>query len=427
MAVLCACSIVSFIDRQIINLLVEDLRRDLGLSDSAIGLLQGLSFALFYAACAVPLGRIADSANRKALVAVGLSVWTGATALCGLAGNYLQLFCARVLVGAGEATLTPSAFSMLADMFRPSRLALPCGVYAGSSFIGSGIALVVGGAILAKLTQSGPVVLPLFGELKVWQAAFVIAATPGVLVLVVLLVTVSEPARRGLPAGRPVERPPLHELAAFYRANLPVFNAVFVGVSLLGAVQFSIGAWTPAYFMRVHGWTAAQVGAAYGLVLIVCGTGGTIAGGWLADRLEARHGQGHLRTALVSALATLPFAAAFPLAPDGRWVVLLLVPTVFFGSLSLGAGPALIAVFAPPRMRAVLVAIYLFAASLIGQALGPWLVGVSTDHLFGAPERVRDSLVLVPVTMLVVAALFLAAGIRSMRRLAPVLPSPART
>jgi MFS family permease len=237
---------------------------------------------------------------------------------------------------------------------------------------------------------------------------------------------VREPVRRGLVAGRNAERPPLAELLAFYRSNSHLFNAVFLGVALLGAVQFSIGAWTPAFFMRVHGWTAPQAGAAYGLVLLVCGTGGSIAGGWLADWLEARKGQGHLRTALISALGTLPFAAAFPLAPSGGWVVVLLVPTVFLGSLSLGAGPALIPAFAPPRMRGVLVAVYLFAGSLLGQALGPWLVGMSTDYLFGAPERVRDSLVLVTTVLLLSAALFIWSGLRATRPAAAGLASPAR-
>ena len=408
---------MSFIDRQIINLLVEDLRRDLALTDTAISLLQGLAFAMFYAACAVPLGRLADSSSRKALIATGLCAWTAATAACGLAGNFVQLFCARVLVGAGEATLTPCTFSMLADLFKPQRLALPCGVYTASSFVGSGIALLAGGALLSHLATTGGITLPGFGPLKVWQAAFLLAAAPGVLVWLLLVFTVSEPARRGLqPRDATAARPALGELLSFYQANTQTLNAVFFGVALLGAVQFSIGAWAPAYFMRVHGWTAGQVGAAYGPVLLVCGSGGAIAGGWLANHLESRYGQGHLRAALASAIATLPFAAAFPLASSGAAAAWLLVPTVFLGSLSLGAGPALIPVFAPPRMRGVMIAMYVFVASLIGQAGGPWLVAASTQYLFGAPERVRDSLVLVPSAMLLLSAVFIGLGIRSQRR-----------
>jgi len=415
-AVLCACVIVSFIDRQIINLLVEDLRRDLQLTDTSISLLQGLAFALFYATCAVPLGRFADTANRKWLIAIGLAVWTVATALCGTAAGFAQLFMWRILVGVGEATLTPCAFSMMADLFKPLRLALPAGLYAGSSFIGSGIALMAGGAILSHLAQDGPLVLPMLGEVRIWQAAFMLAAVPGVLVLLVLITTVNEPVRRGVPTGRLAVRPPLREVLAAYRAKAPAFNAVFLGVSLLGAVQFAIGAWGPAFLMRVHGWNAGQVGTAYGLVLVVCGTSGAIVGGWLAVRLEARGGQGHLRTALFSALATLPFAIAFPLAPSGMAAVALLAPTVFLGTLSLGAGPALIAVLTPPQMRGVMVAINVFAASLIGQAVGPWLVAVCTDQVFGAPAGVRYSLVLVPTVLLLLAATFLLRGIGWLRR-----------
>ncbi len=415
-AVLCACVIVSFIDRQIINLLVEDLRRDLQLTDTSISLLQGLAFALFYAACGLPLGRMADHRNRKWMIASGLAVWTLATALCGTAAGFAQLFLWRMLVGIGEATLTPCAFSMMADLFKPQRLALPAGLYTGASFIGSGIALVAGGAILSHLAKSGPPVLPLLGEVRLWQAAFIIAAAPGVLVLLVLVLMVREPARRGVPMGRPVERPPLREVFAVYRAKARAFNAVFIGVSLLGAVQFAIGAWGPAFLMRVHGWTPGQVGAAYGLVLILCGTSGAIVGGWLAVRMEGRGGQGQLRTAQLSALATLPFALAFPLAPSGTAALMLLAPTVFLGSLALGVGPALTAVLAPPGMRGALIAVNFFASGLIGQAIGPWLVALSTDRLFGAPVHVRYSLVLVPGVLLLLALVFIRIGLGALRK-----------
>jgi MFS family permease len=411
--VLCACAIVSFIDRQIINLLVEDLKRDLAITDTRISLLQGLAFALFYATCAIPLGRLADVANRKRIVLGGLLVWTLATGGCGLAASFTHLFVARVLVGVGEATLTPNTFSMLADLFPPKRLALPCSVFTGASFVGSAVALLGGGALLGHLATVDPLVLPVVGELKVWQAAFLLAALPGVFVAILLVLFVREPVRRGSVANVPVERPSLRDVAAFYRRNLRALNAVFFGVSLLGAVQFSIGAWGPAYFMRVHHWTPPQVGFAYGTILLICGTGGAIAGGWLADRLEARHGQGHLRTALISAFGTIPFVIAFPLASSGTAAALLLAPVVFVGSLSLGAGPALIPVLAAPRMRGVLVASYLFAASLIGQAAGPWLVAACTDFVFGTPAAVRYSLVIVPVVLLLLSAAFLGSGLRA--------------
>ncbi|HRX89605.1 MAG TPA: MFS transporter, partial [Steroidobacteraceae bacterium] len=132
--ILCVCGMVAFVDRQIINLLVEDIKQDLAISDTQISLLQGLAFAVFYAVMAIPLGRLADTGNRRWIIAVGALVWTAAAMACGLARSFWQLFAARTAVGVGEATLTPAGFSLLADLFRPQRLALPLSVYTGSSF-----------------------------------------------------------------------------------------------------------------------------------------------------------------------------------------------------------------------------------------------------------------------------------------------------
>ena len=146
-AILCLCNMVAFVDRQIINLLVEDIKADLAITDTEISLLQGLAFAVFYAVTAVPLGRLADTANRRWIISTGILIWTVAAASCGLARSFWQLFIARMFVGVGEATLTPSGFSMLADLFNPKRVSLPISVFTGSTFVGSGIALLAGGFV----------------------------------------------------------------------------------------------------------------------------------------------------------------------------------------------------------------------------------------------------------------------------------------
>ncbi|NCW21654.1 MAG: MFS transporter, partial [Gammaproteobacteria bacterium] len=282
--VLCVCGMVAFIDRQIINLLVEDIKADLSLSDTQISLLQGLAFALFYAIAAIPLGRLADSGSRKRIIAVGIAVWTVAAASCGLAKNFLQLFLARMAVGVGEATLTPSGFSMLGDLFRPHRLSVD-------------------------------------------------SATTS---------------------------PPLGEVLVFVRTNAGVFAAVFLGISVLAAVQFCLGAWVPAHFIRNLGWSASQVGYAYGLIFLICGTGGVITGGFIADRLQARGMRdGHLRVAFAAALLTIPFVVSLPMVSTPEMAVMLLAPSIFLGTIPFGAGPALIPVICPARMRGLLVAIYL--------------------------------------------------------------------
>lgn len=419
--ILCVCGMVAFIDRQIINLLVEDIKADLQLSDTQISLLQGLAFALFYAIAAVPLGRLADSGNRRLIITVGIVVWTVAAAACGLARSFWQLFAARTFVGVAEATLTPSGFSMLGDLFRPQRLSLPLSVFTGSSFVGSGVALLAGGYIIAHLATLDVVSLPLLGVMQPWEAAFVIGALPGFAVALLFFVTVREPLRRrSALAARPVakdeDKPTLAEVFGFVRDNARVFGAVFGGVSILAAAQFSLGAWVPAHFIRNHGWAASDVGYTYGLIFLFCGTGGVITGGWLSDWFQQRgRRDGHLRTALISALATVPFAVAFPIAPSVALSVAALAATVFFGTMAFGAGPALIPVICPARMRGLLVALYLLVANLVGQAGGPWIVAVFTDYVFGAPELVRYSLLVVPSMLLLLGAALIWSGFPGLR------------
>ena len=417
--VLCVCGMVAFIDRQIINLLVEDIKADLALSDTQISLLQGLAFALFYAIAAVPLGRLADSGSRRRIIAVGIVIWTAAAAACGLARNFLQLFLARMMVGIGEATLTPSGFSMLADLFRPHRLSLPLSVFTGSSFIGSGIALLVGGYLIAQLSSMHQVVLPVLGQMRAWEAAFVIGSLPGVVVVVLFLLTVREPLRRRDPvASKGDDRPALREVAQFVRGKAGVFAAVFCGISVLAAVQFCLGAWVPAHFIRNLGWTAPQVGYAYGIIFLVCGTGGVVTGGWIADRLRERgRADSHLRTAFVAALVTIPFVVAMPMMSTPQGAVALLAPAVFFGTMPFGAGPALIPVICPSRMRGLLVAIYLLVANIIGQAGGPLVVALFTDYVFGSPELVSRSLMVAPALLLLAGAWLVSLGFRGLREM----------
>jgi len=420
--VLSVCGMVAFVDRQIINLLVEDIKADLQVTDTQISLLQGLAFAMFYALMAVPLGRLADTGPRKRIIAIGCIVWTVAAAACGLARSFWQLFFARMFVGVGEATLTPSGFSMLADLFRPQRLALPLSVFTGASFLGSGVALMVGGFVIASLANLKVVTLPLFGELQPWQAAFVIGASPGFLVALLFFVTVREPRRRASlaadAAAADPERPSLREVAVFCRKHFRVFVAVFGGVSVLGAAQFSLGAWVPAFMIRTYGWAPSEIGYAQGVLFLTCGTGGVISGGWLADRfLEAGRRDGHLRVALISALATLPFMVTFPLAGSAWASIALLAPAMFFGAMAFGAGPALIPVIAPARMRGLLIALYLLVANILGQAGGPWIVAVFTDYVFGSPELVRYSLAVVPALLLLCGAALVASGFRGLREM----------
>jgi MFS family permease len=418
--VLCCCNVVAFLDRQIINLLVDDIKADLLITDTQISLLQGLAFALFYAIMALPLGRLADRGNRRNLIAAGILIWTGATVACGLADNFGTLFAARMLVGIGEAVLTPAGYSMLADLFRHRRLALPVSVFTGSTFFGSGIALLAGGFVLARLDAIETIALPLAGSLERWQAAFIVAAIPGLALALWFFLTVREPRRRagaGDAQVAAIQDASLRHAMEYCRHNGRLLGSVYLGLSLLAAAQFATGAWAPAFFIRIHGWAAADVGYFYGLLFLVFGSSGVVAGGWLANRLHAAgHGDANLRAALIGGLVALPAAAAFPLVASPTVSLALIAPLMFFGTMPFGAGTAVIPMLAPARLRAQLVAVYLLCANLIGQAGGPWFVATVTDRVFGREDAVGYSISVVVAALLAAGVAVCWAGLRPLRR-----------
>jgi MFS family permease len=297
---------------------------------------------------------------------------------------------------------------------------LPVSVFTGSTFFGSGIALLVGGFVIARLAQAETIVLPVVGPLELWQAAFIIAAMPGIVMAVWFFLGVREPQRR---AGRGEAAPAGSEQAGFRHAirylrdNKALFTLVYVGLSLLAAAQFATGAWAPAFFIRVHGWQAAEIGYFYGLLFLVFGSSGVVVGGWLADRLHARgYSDANLRTALIGGLGALPMGLMFPLAPTPMLSLALIAPLMFFGTMPFGAGTALIPILAPARLRAQLVAVYLLFANFIGQAGGPWFVARVTDGVFARPDAVGYSLSIVVSGLLAGGAIICWIGLKPLRR-----------
>lgn len=416
--VLCLASIVGQIDRQIIALLVEPLKADFGLSDTRISVLQGLAFALFFVIVAVPIGRVADAANRKIVITVGALLWSLATALCGLARNFWQLFFARMAVGVGEATLGPATFSMISDYFPREKLARALALFVGSSFVGTGIALFVGGTLVAWAGSVGQIVLPLVGELRPWQLAFIAAGATGSVVLL-LMPTVREPPRQdvGTDPGADVTQVPVREIARFVVAHRGAYFAIYGGFSIIAAMNFALGAWVPTFFVRTYGWSAGQIGQIYGLYVMTFGALGVLAGGWLTDLLHARgHADANLRAALYACLPALPLVAAMPLAGDPVVSLVLLAPVAFLGTVPFGAGPAAIPLITPNRMRAQLVAVYYLVANLVGVAFGPWIVAFFTDFVFADESLIGYSLAIACSLLLGAAVLILLGGAGPLRR-----------
>jgi len=411
-AILMVAYVLSFIDRQILNLLVGPIRRDLMISDTQMSLLMGLSFALFYTVCGIPLGRLADTKSRRGLIAIGVLFWSAATAACGMAKLYWQFLICRIGVGVGEAALSPAAYSLIADSFPAERRATAISVYSMGVYLGSGIAFLLGGLVIQFASAQGDVVLPVIGEVRPWQLIFLILGAAGVL-FTLLMLAVREPARRGVGAGVAV---PLAEVGRYIRANrrtVLCHNFGFAGLAFAG---YGSAAWVPTFFIRTYGWDAGQVGVVYGSIVAVFGCLGIVFGGRLADWMAKRgSSDANMRVGLYAALGAVPFVLSFPLMDNAMWAAVLMAPTVFCLSMPFGVAPAAIQEIMPNSMRGQASAIYLFVITLIGLGIGPTAVALVTDYVFVDDNALRYSLLIVTALAVFSSVVLLSMGLKPYR------------
>jgi len=401
--------ICSFIDRQIITLMIGPIKQDLGLTDTQVSYLIGLSFALFYTVFGFLIAIAADRLNRRNIILAGILVWTVMTAACGLARSYGQLFLARMGVGFGEGALSPSALSMITDYFPRERLGRAIAVYSTGIAIGSGIALLVGGTIIELVSSADTVTLPLVGELRPWQAAFIVVSLPG-LPIALMMLTVREPRRRGTssPAGPGASAWSLRPTLAHLFSHWRTYSGIYFGMSVLTIMAYGIIGWIPEHFRRSYGWTIGQVSLWYGLVLIVFGPLGAFTGGWLADRFQRRHGDGYLRAVLVGLAVLGPGYILFALMP-GPWLSLAwLVPATLGGAIPTSVAGAALMQVTPNEMRATISALYYFVLSIIGLGLGPTSIALLTDYWFADEGALRYSIAIVAVVATVAALALMA-------------------
>lgn len=411
--VLMVVYVFSFIDRQLLALMVDPIKADLGVSDSAMGLLMGLSFGLFYTFLGIPLGRIADTHNRKGLIAAGLVLWSIMTAGCGLVGRFWHLFLLRMGVGVGEAALSPAAYSLITDSFPRKRLALALSVYGMGIYLGAGVAYALGASIVGFFREQGGLTIPLLGTVAAWQAAFLAAGLPGFLIALLLL-TFREPRRQGAGA---TQAAPVREVTAYFRANWQAIAAHNLGFAMLSFVGWANFSWIPTFLKRTYGLDPLQAGWGYGAVIFVFGSLGILSGGLLADWLAARGRQdARMRAGVYAALINIPFALAYPLMPSAGLALILIAPTTFAVAMAFGTAPAAIQEMMPNTMRGQASAVYLFVINLIGLGGAPSAVAWCTDHLFRDEAFLRYSLALVGAPACILAALLLTWGLRPFRR-----------
>ncbi len=400
--VLMVAYLFSYVDRQILSMLVGPIKADLGLTDTELSLLHGLAFALFYTVFGIwPIGTWADKGNRRNIIAGGVFLWSLMTALCGRMTSFAGLFAARVGVGVGEAALTPTAYSMLADYFPPEKRGRALGLFSMGVYFGIGVAIMVTGALVQYVSSLPPIDLPLIGEVRGWQIPFLLLGPPGILVALWMM-TVQEPPRRGTTA----ELPSFGAVISHLLAHRSFYLNFFFGVSCLTLLFNGIAFWFPAHLMRSFGVDALFVAFTYGPIMFFAGAAGILAGGILADRWRASGNKtAEIRVALVSALCLWPVSIATFQVDNVTYALILAVPTLFLSSFPFGAASSAIQLVTPNQLRARVSAIYLLIINIIGIGLGATVASAISDYVFADENRIGDGISIVALLSAPVAAL----------------------
>ena len=371
--------VLNFLDRQLMTILLEPIKREFDASDTAMGFLTGFAFALFYATLGIPVAHLADRWSRRNVIAISITLWSGMTALCGAATSFWQLALFRIGVGVGEAGGTPPSHSLIADYFPPEQRSTALSIHATGTQFGVLIGML-GGAVIAEA----------YG----WRMAFVIFGIPGLLVGMLIALTVREPVRK----DAPVQGAIWADIKSVWQ--LPGFFLISCAGALTGLAGYGLGAWSPSFLIRSHGLSLVEAGLMLGITGAVGGILGAVIGGVLCDRLSQRDLRWQLWFPSLGAFASAPFMFAFVLWPESQaWTVgditvpVAMVFMLFGGVIAaFWIGPTYAAVqnLAPAHRRTQASALFLFMFNLIGLGLGPLVIGVLSDIL--APSMGTDSL-----------------------------------
>lgn len=368
LAVLTLVYMVSFIDRQILAMLVEPVKQEFDVSDTAMGFLTGFAFVIFYTLAGIPIARLADRISRKLIIATALSLWSAMTAASGLARSFAELALLRVLVGVGEAGGNAPSQSLIADYFPPQQRATALSVYAWGVYLGSGLAFLTGGWLVTHYD---------------WRTALILAGLPGLALAALVALTVRE-----LPRGFADHRAdvtasvPLGEVLR-HLATRRAFVLIAAGTALQSMAGYGVLTWGPTFFSRVHDMPWTEIGISLGWIVLLGGCIGAFAGGRLADLLGAGDVRWYARLPAIQLAAAVPFLAGYTLAPGASASLLFLIPCYTLGAMYVGPMFAMVQGLAELRMRATAVAIMLFVTNMVGLGLGPLAVGALNDHVFG--------------------------------------------
>lgn len=390
--------VFNFIDRSILGILAQPIKEDLGLTDTQMGFMGGIAFAIFYTFLGIPIARLADRTVRRNVLAVCVGIWSAMTAVCGLAQNFVQLLLARIGVAVGEAGGSPPAHSMISDLFPPQTRATALAIYALGIPVGSMFGNLAGGWI---------------NEAFDWRTAFMVVGLPGIALALIVRFTLREPVRGASEnlALSDEPPPPVAEVFRYLWAKRS-FRYLALGGALHAFVGYGVGFWIPAFFIRTHDMGTAQLGQ-WLFFLGFAGMAGTLLGGWMADRLARRDFRWYVWLPGLATALSVPFSAAVYLLPDYRMALLIAIVPGILGSYYLGPTFALTQGLVGLRMRALASSILLFILNLIGMGLGPQATGIISDLLAATPvgsESLRWALLIVLMFNLISTGFYLLAG-----------------
>ncbi|MHC4582623.1 MAG: MFS transporter [Planctomycetota bacterium] len=398
MGVVCLAYVFGFMDRIIVGLLTPAIQADIGLTDSQMGIIQGLAFAVFYTLFGLPIGWAADRTNRKWLLTTGTAVWSIATAL-----------------GVGEATLNPCTASLIGDYFEPKTRPKAFGVYVMATAFGSALTYILGGAVIALVMQDTEFSLPIVGRVAAWQAVFIIIGLGGLIPALLMAFTVREPKRQNLSKelGAAASRADTWAFIKLNRRTLIChnFGVAFVMLALYGWIN-----WMPTFFLRIHDWEVAKFSVAYGIFGGVTGIISALSSGFVTNWFKGRgFRDGAMLTVLTGGIGLTICTVIAPLMPTPVLSLAMFATAGLVVNYAPAQALAALNEITPNQLRGLVVSIYILAIGIGGAGLGPYTVGWVTDNVFADPQAIHYSMAAVTLVMGVIGCLLLGLGLRPYR------------
>jgi MFS family permease len=402
------------LDRQIAALLLPLIKTDLNLTDTQASLIVGLAFGLAFLVMSLPVGWLVDRISRRLLLFCGVLLWSIAAMGSGFSRSFGEIFAARVMVGGSEATINPTAYSMLGDFFPPRKLTLPMSIFTLGGNLGSGVSFMLGGAVIGLVSAAGGIHLPIVGELRGWQAAFLFSGMPGLL-LAFLIWVFPEPRRHRHPGAG--ARADFGDLGRHYARHPAFYVAMNLGVAMIMAFVVGLQSWNSAYLSRHFGWTLPRIGFWLGLSQIIASLAGLWFHGWVVDRIFSRGRlDAHLSYFATMCVLAFPFGVAAYLVPNAGWAITLYSIAYFLIMAFASIGPAALQIATPSPLRGKASSIYMVVMSLVGTISGPIVVATFTDRLFADETKLGLSMALFAGLTTALAALLCWLGRAPMRR-----------